>query len=80
MAEGAWFGRPLLLRDLSIFKEIAQEGATYFSGGGVELAQSAKVLHEKIAQGQPVPMPKPNQFPNWKQSFDMLVSKLLAGH
>ncbi len=80
VAEGAWFGRPLLLRDLPIFKEIAQEGATYFSGGGVELAQSAKALHEKIARGQPVPMPKPNQFPNWKQSFDMLVSKLLAGH
>lgn len=80
VAEGAWFGRPLLLRDLPIFKEIAQDGATYFSGGGAELAEAAKRLHGMIVQGESVPMPRPGQFPNWKQSFDMLVSKLLAGH
>lgn len=77
VAEGAWFGRPLLLRDLPIFKEIAQEGATYFSGNGVGLAEAIKQLHETIVQGKPVPMPKPNQFPNWKQSFEMLKARLL---
>ncbi len=77
VAEGAWFGRPLLLRDLPIFKEIAQEGATYFSGNGMGLAEAAKRLHETIVQGEPVPMPKPDQFPNWKQSFEMLKAKLL---
>lgn len=77
VAEGAWFGRPLLLRDLPIFKEIAQDGATYFSGGGAELAQSVKQLHEMIVQGKSVPMPAPSQFPDWKQSFEMLKTKLL---
>jgi glycosyltransferase involved in cell wall biosynthesis len=77
VAEGAWFGRPLLLRDLPIFQEIAQEGATYFSGNGMGLAEVAKRLHETIVQGKPVPMPKPDQFPNWKQSFEMLKARLL---
>ena len=78
VAEGAWFGKPLLLRDIPIFREIAQEGATYFDGGGDVLAKSAKKLHEQIAQGQPVPMPKSDQFPDWKQSFAMLKARLLS--
>ncbi len=80
VAEGAWFGRPLLLRDLPIFKEIAQNGATYFSGGGNELAEAIKQLHEKIIRGESVPMPKANQFPNWQQSFKMLQKKLLTDY
>ncbi len=78
VAEGAWFGRPLLLRDLPIFKEIAQDGATYFSGNGDALALAAKQLHNQIVAGESVPMPKPNQFPDWQQSFAMLSKKLLA--
>ncbi|MBR6000029.1 MAG: glycosyltransferase family 4 protein, partial [Oxalobacter sp.] len=38
VAEGAWFKRPLLLRDIPIFREIAQDGASYFSDGAKGLA------------------------------------------
>lgn len=77
VAEGAWFKRPLLLRDIPIFREIAQDGASYFSNGGKGLADAVRLLHDKIQHHEPVPMPKPDQFLNWKQSFAML-QKVLA--
>ena len=77
VAEGAWFKRPLLLRDIPIFREIAQDGASFFSEGGKGLAEAVKLLHGKIQNHEPVPMPKPDQFLNWEQSFAML-QKVLA--
>ncbi len=78
VAEGAWFKRPLLLRDIPIFREIAQDGASYFSGDGKGLAEAVKQLHGKIVGNEPVPMPKPNQFLNWEQSFAMLQKVLTS--
>ncbi len=78
VAEGAWFKRPLLLRDIPIFREIAQEGASFFSGGGKGLAEAVKLLHGKIKNHEAVPMPRPDQFLDWKQSFAMLQKALMS--
>ena len=78
VAEGAWFKRPLLLRDIPIFREIAQDGASYFSDDGKGLAEAVKLLHGKILNHEPVPMPRPNQFLDWKQSFSMLQNVLMS--
>ncbi len=78
VAEGAWFKRPLLLRDIPIFREIAQDGASYFSDDGKGLAEAVKLLHGKILNHEPVPMPKPDQFLDWKQSFIMLQKVLTS--
>ncbi|MGN0918016.1 MAG: glycosyltransferase family 4 protein, partial [Oxalobacter sp.] len=78
VAEGAWFKRPLLLRDIPIFHEIAQDGASYFSDGGKGLADAVKLLHGKIQNHEPVPLPKPDQFLSWEQSFAMLQKALTS--
>ncbi len=36
VAEGAGHGKPLILRDMPVFREIAGDGATYFSGRSAE--------------------------------------------
>lgn len=78
VAEGAWFKRPLLLRDIPIFREIAQDGASYFSDNGKGLAEAVKLLHGKILNHEPVPMPRHDQFLDWKQSFTMLQKVLMS--
>lgn len=37
--EAAAHGIPLVVRDIPVFREVAGDGATYFSGGGAELAE-----------------------------------------
>ena len=75
VAEGAGHGKPLILRDMPVFREIAGDGATYFSGRSAEaLADCLEAwLHDR-----------PNGAPagtnihvlSWDESAAMLLSRL----
>lgn len=72
--EAAQYGIPLLLRDLSVFREIAGEHAKYFAGYEPEaLAEALQVWHERMQRG--LGWPDSNQVPwlTWEQSYRQFV-------
>lgn len=53
--EGARYGKPLILRDLPVFRELAGDAATYFSGLDPEsLARCIEIWMQDLASGQTV--------------------------
>lgn len=74
--EGAYRGKPLILRDMPVFREIAGDHATYFSGLEPEpLASCIERWLESFRKGAVVP-PTGIQPLTWEESARMLLARL----
>jgi glycosyltransferase involved in cell wall biosynthesis len=80
LIEAAQHGRPILARDLPVFREVAGEYATYFDGGsGVELADALEAWFAALQQGVAA---QSSEIPvqTWEQSTKQLLSVFLNGN
>ena len=79
VAEGAHFGKPLILRDIPVFREIAGENAFYFSGEGAE-GLAAKIK-EWLALYKEGLEPKPDgiRLPTWEGCASRIFGLLSEG-
>ena len=76
VAEGARHGKPLILRDLPVFRETAGEHATYFSGLDAESLETClSQWLERFAAGQ-APSSAGIRALSWEESARMLLSRL----
>ena len=76
VVEGARHGKPLILRNLPVFREIAGNHAYYFEGLKPEdLARSVTSWLDLYKQGQ-APSSKGVEVLTWEDSAKMLISKL----
>ena len=76
VVEGARHGKPLILRDLPVFREIAGENATYFSGLNPEaLSACLEKWLDNYAAGQVVSSSGIRAL-TWEESARMLLSRL----
>jgi glycosyltransferase involved in cell wall biosynthesis len=77
LIEAAQHGLPIICRDLPVFREIAGDGATYFSGSsGADLAE----VIERWMALRPQEIPSSANIPRitWRQSKDQLVELLMG--
>ncbi len=79
LIEAALHGMPLLVRDLPVFREVAGEGAMYFSGSTLE-ALKASILewHRRFRAGEH-PDPRSLTWQTWNQSARQLLQKMRLG-
>jgi glycosyltransferase involved in cell wall biosynthesis len=76
LIEGARHGLPLIARDIPVFREVAGEGAFYFSGAEpADLASAIKTWLE-LAKSGSNPSSAGISWLTWKQSADRLKSIL----
>lgn len=76
VAEGAKHGRPLILRDMPVFRETAGEHAAYFTGREPEdLAACLEAWLLRDAEGRTI-SPAGIRPLSWKESAAMLLSRL----
>lgn len=74
--EGAHHGKPLILRDIPVFREIAGEHATYFSGLEANpLADCIELWLHDFEQGAVIPSTGIKPL-TWDESAQMLLSRL----
>jgi glycosyltransferase involved in cell wall biosynthesis len=76
LIEGARYGLPLLVRDLPVYREVAQERAAYFSGmDGADLAQAVRDWLDQHAEGS---HPASSGLPwhTWRDNVRLLLSLL----
>ncbi|WP_294485760.1 glycosyltransferase family 1 protein [uncultured Mailhella sp.] len=79
VVEGARHGKPLILRDLPVFREIAGENATYFQGiEPQELANCIEQWLKNKENGCVIPSTGINPL-TWEDSANMLLSRLPLG-
>lgn len=74
VVEAAAAGLPVILRDIPVFREVAGDGATYFSGDGAALARVLRQWLEARAHGRPAPGFVPL---SWEESVAALTRLLL---
>ncbi|HJD98077.1 glycosyltransferase family 1 protein [Mailhella massiliensis] len=76
VVEGARHGRPLILRDIPVFREIAGESAAYFAGKEPEcLAACLETWLRRHAEGKTVSSAGIRPL-TWEESAKMLLSRL----
>ena len=76
LVEAAHFGVPLLLRDIPVFRDVAADGAEYFTAhDGAALADAIGQWLEKIAAGQ-APASVSLRAKTWKASAQALRAAL----
>ena len=77
IVEASRVGLPVIARDIPVFREIAQDRATYFSG--TEPERMAKVISEWLAlrrERPSVPRSKVAEVITWKESAAMLLEAI----
>jgi glycosyltransferase involved in cell wall biosynthesis len=78
LVEAAHHGLPLLTRDLPVTREVAGDGATYFSGETAsDLAGAIRSWLSQIADGT-APSSDPVQQRTWREHSDDVVAQLLC--
>lgn len=79
LIEAALHDMPLLVRDLPVFREVAGEGAMYFSGSTPEaLATSVLDWHRRFRAGEH-PDPGSITWQTWNQSARQLLQRMRLG-
>lgn len=72
LIEGLYFGKPVLARDIAIFREIGGNNVTYFSGNGFsDIATSVEYFTNKSYTSN-----KNFNIPSWESSFRKIKSIL----
>ena len=80
LIEAAQHKLPILARDIPVFREVASEHASYFSGTTTEaLANALDAWLKNLAAGR---APKSDSMPwlTWKKSTQQLTDVILKGH
>ncbi len=76
VAEAAYHKKPVLLRDIPVFREVAGDGAFYFAGTeGGDLASAVREWMELYKRGEH-PKTDSLKFLTWRESVSMLFEKL----
>ncbi|MCE5233540.1 MAG: glycosyltransferase [Mizugakiibacter sp.] len=79
LIEGAQHGLPIICRDLPVFREIAGDGAFYFSGfDGRDLAEAIDAWLSCSARGE-APGSTSLRWHNWSQATQQLLEVVLGG-
>lgn len=79
LIEAALHGMPLLVRDLPVFREVAGEGAMYFSGSTPQsLATCVLDWHQRFRAGEH-PDPGSITWQTWNQSARQLLQRMRLG-
>ena len=74
--EGVYYKKPLILRDLPVFREIAGDHATYFSGlKASDLSSCIEIWLKEYEKGEVISS-LPIRPLTWKESTQMLVKRL----
>lgn len=76
IVEGARHGKPLILRDLPVFREIAGKHAYYFRGDSPEALAKAVREWFSLRAARRVPSSQGIKALTWKESADMLRDRL----
>lgn len=79
VVEGARHGRPLILRDLPVFREIAGESATYFSGRAPEDLSACLESWMRNHEEGTLPSSAGIRLLSWEESARMLLAALPGG-
>ncbi len=76
LIEAGFYGLPVLARDISVFREVAGEAASFFDGDSVEgLVDGVLGWVERRAERR-VPDPKSMRVMSWRQSAEALLEQL----
>ncbi|AXK64698.1 glycosyltransferase family 1 protein [Burkholderia sp. IDO3] len=79
LIEAAYYGLPVIARDIPVFREVAGDGAYYFGGNSAgELGTALAAWLELYRLGQH-PKPTGISWLNWEDSTALLASRLLDG-
>ena len=80
VTEGAYYGKPLIIRDISVFREIAGDNAYYFSGYEPEdLARAIEDWLPLFKAGK-APSSAGIHLTTWQEHTDRLFEILTGGH
>ncbi len=73
LVEAVRLGKPVLCRDLAVFRELVHDGATYFSGPDPEnLAACIGQWLNDLSAGQ-APLADPTKLPSWREATGRLL-------
>ena len=76
LIEAGFYGLPVLARDISVFREVAGEAASFFDGDSAEgLVDGVLGWVERRAELR-VPDPKSMRVMSWRQSAEALLEQL----
>lgn len=77
LVEAASHGKPILARDIPVFREVVGDCATFFCGGAAELAAALKNWLDLIAVGA---TPDPTRIKSilWSDSAEQLLSLIVS--
>ena len=77
VVEGAFYGKPLLLRDIPVFREIAGDQAFYFDGKeGESLAKSINDMDDRLTNKDLKISSNRIKYISWSESFRQFQSQI----
>lgn len=79
LIEAAYYGLPVVARDIPVFREVAGEGAYYFDGHSAGELSAALAAWLELYRLERHPKPTGISWLNWEDSTALLVSRLLDG-
>ncbi|WP_321927969.1 glycosyltransferase family 4 protein [Paraburkholderia guartelaensis] len=79
LIEAAYYGLPVIARDIPVFREITKDGAYYFSGDSAEQLSAALVEWLELYRAGQHPKPSNISWSTWEESTLELKSRLLDG-
>jgi glycosyltransferase involved in cell wall biosynthesis len=77
LIEAASYGKPILARDIPVFREVVGDAAAYFSGSAAELADALKNWIDLIAVGAAPDSTRIKPI-SWNDSADQLLSLIVS--
>ena len=76
LIEAAQHGLPIIARDIPVFREVAQDGAYYFSGNDPESLALAIKHWLILKQQNQIPSSKNIKWQSWEQSSKQLLTRI----
>lgn len=77
LIEAAQYGLPIIARDIPVFREVAQNGAMYFTGDDAESLSKAIQHWLALKRQNQIPDSRSIQWQNWEQSSKQLLSRIV---
>ncbi|WP_069267675.1 glycosyltransferase family 4 protein [Paraburkholderia nodosa] len=79
LIEAAYYGLPVIARDVPVFREVAGEGAYYFNGDSAGELSTALIQWLELYKTGSYPKPSSISWSTWDESAQELKSRLLDG-
>lgn len=77
LIEAAQYGLPIIARDIPVFREVAQNGALYFTGNDADSLARAIKNWLKLKQQNQIPDSKSINWQSWEQSSKQLLGRIV---